>query len=176
MLTGARLLVVDDEADVEVFLRHGFRVPIRQHGWHLEFARNGAEALQRMREAGEFDAVLTDINMPVMDGLTLLREMETLEHDTKAIVISAYSDMPNIRLAMQLGAIDFITKPIEMTDLVATVTKTAAVTRRLKLARQLEIQKAQIEAHRDALAPFLKIAGHDLRDPLAAFERRFPTI
>ena len=103
-----------------------------------------------------------------MDGLTLLRELAALEHDTKAIVVSAYSDMPNIRRAMQLGAIDFVTKPIDMSDLVASVTETAALTRRLKLTRSLELQKAHLEAYRDALTTFLKIAAHDLRDPMAA--------
>ncbi|HEY3998526.1 MAG TPA: response regulator, partial [Candidatus Xenobia bacterium] len=83
---GARLLVVDDEPDLELLIRHAFRRQIRTSNWHVEFALNGLEALRRVQAGYEFDALLTDINMPVMDGLTLLRELDALDRDTKVVV------------------------------------------------------------------------------------------
>src|SRR5258705_10418912 len=98
-----RILVVDDENDLELLIRQKFRHKIRSKELHFEFAHNGIEALERIKD-GEFDLVLTDINMPEMDGLTLLVKIKEQNRFYKAIVVSAYSDMQNIRIAMNRGA------------------------------------------------------------------------
>jgi sigma-B regulation protein RsbU (phosphoserine phosphatase) len=128
------LLVVDDEPDLEVLIRQKFRRQIRHHEFRFVFAQNGAEALQKLREQPDIDLVLTDINMPVMDGLTLLLKLNELDRLLKAIIVSAYGDMDNIRTAMNRGAADFLTKPIDFQDLEITVTKTLRQLHTLKQA------------------------------------------
>ncbi len=120
----ARILVVDDEPDVEAMIRQRFRQQIRKGVFQFSFAQNGVEALDKLREDSEVDAVLTDINMPQMDGLTLLGRAMELSIQAKFIVVSAYGDMANIRTAMNRGAFDFLVKPIDLADLEATMTKT----------------------------------------------------
>ena len=85
------------------------------------FARNGVEALALVRADPEIDLVLTDINMPEMDGLTLLEKLLTLNPVLRAIIITAYGDTRNIRKAMQCGAYDFLTKPLNWQDLEITI-------------------------------------------------------
>lgn len=120
----AKLLVVDDEPDLEVLIRQKFRRQVRKKIYDFYFARNGFEALRMLDEHPDIDVVLTDINMPEMDGLTLLVRLNELNPMIKAIIISAYGDMENIRTAMNRGAFDFITKPINFDDLEITITKT----------------------------------------------------
>ena len=117
----AKILVVDDEPDLEVLIRQKFRRQIRQQELHFEFARNGVTALEMLRTQ-EFDLVLTDIHMPEMDGLTLLGKLPDVNPALKAVVVTAYGDMGNIRTAMQRGAYDFLTKPIDFQDLEVTIT------------------------------------------------------
>src|SRR2546421_52325 len=107
----AKILVVDDEPDLELVIRQKFRRQIRARELHFAFAPNGVEALTMLRADPEIDLVLTDINMPNMDGLTLLEKLPTLNPVLKAVIITAYGDMRNIRTAMQRGAYDFLTKP-----------------------------------------------------------------
>ncbi len=109
-----KILVVDDEPDLEILVCQRFRRAIRSGQYEFFFAHNGIEAMEKLRENGDIAVVLTDINMPQMDGLTLLNEMERLNeedgHLAKAVVVSAYGDMDNIRTAMNRGAFDFLTK------------------------------------------------------------------
>jgi DNA-binding NtrC family response regulator len=109
----AKILVVDDEPDLELLIRQRFRRHIRDQEWHFVFAHNGVEALALLRSDLEIDLVLTDINMPEMDGLTLLEHLPTLNPVLRAIMITAYGDMRNIRMAMQRGAYDFLTSVAE---------------------------------------------------------------
>lgn len=118
-----KILVVDDEADVEILFNQRFRKEIKEGVLELIFANNGVQALAKLAEHPDLDIVLTDINMPEMDGLTLLGEIHKLNRQIKTIVISAYGDMPNIRSAMNKGASDFITKPIDFQDLEITLKK-----------------------------------------------------
>jgi sigma-B regulation protein RsbU (phosphoserine phosphatase) len=117
-------LVVDDEPDLESLVRQRFRHQIRAEGWCLLFARNGVDALRTLQQHPDVDVVLTDINMPEMDGLTLLLKLNELKRLLKTVIVSAYGDMENIRLAMNRGAADFLTKPINFHDLEVTVHKT----------------------------------------------------
>jgi len=120
----SRILVVDDETDLELLVRQRFRRRIRKGEYEFLFAHNGKEALEVLAENPDIRLVLSDINMPVMDGLTLLSQLESAESDVSAVIISAYGDMANIRTAMNRGAFDFVTKPIDFNDLQVTIEKT----------------------------------------------------
>jgi adenylate cyclase len=96
----AKILVVDDEADLELLVKQKFRRKIRESVYEFVFAQNGEEALQKVKEHPDLDIILSDINMPVMDGLTLLSRLPEANPMLKAVVVSAYGDMQNIRTAM----------------------------------------------------------------------------
>ena len=120
-----RILVVDDEPDLELLIRQRFRHKIRNNEIDFDFANNGFQALEMLSKEGtNYKMILTDINMPEMDGLTLLVKIKELYKDHRAVVVSAYGDMENIRIAMNRGAFDFITKPIDFADLETTINKT----------------------------------------------------
>ncbi len=118
------ILVVDDEPDVELLVKHQFRDKIKKNNYHFVFAQNGEEALGKLNNDVDIELILSDINMPVMDGLTLLSEISKLERILKVVMVSAYDDMENIRVAMNRGAFDFVTKPIDFKDLEITIGKT----------------------------------------------------
>ncbi|NNF36666.1 MAG: response regulator [Saprospiraceae bacterium] len=119
-----KILVVDDETDLEVLIKQKFRKQIRKKEFEFLFAFNGVEALAKIKEVPDIDVVLSDINMPEMDGLTLLGELHIQAPLIKSVIVSAYGDMDNIRTAMNRGAFDFITKPINFDDLSITMKKT----------------------------------------------------
>ena len=119
-----RILVVDDEPDLELLVLHKFRKRITQGDLQFVFARNGEEALAVLANEAAISLIVTDINMPVMDGLTLLSKLAALPRLNKSIIISAYDDLANIRVAMNRGAYDFLTKPIDFADLETTIDKT----------------------------------------------------
>ena len=129
-----RLLIVDDEEDFELLIRQRFRRAIRQGDLDFVFARNGEEALARLTENLDIRLVLSDINMPVMDGLTLLGQLEDAHPHIRAVIVSAYGDMDNIRTAMNRGAFDFVTKPIHFEDLERTIEKTLSHIRTMEQA------------------------------------------
>lgn len=118
------ILVVDDEPDLEELMRQRMRREIRRGAYRLEFANNGRQALEVLNQNPEIEIVLSDINMPVMDGLTLLDNIPAINNQIKAVMISAYGDMKNIRSAMNRGAFDFITKPVDFEDLKITINRT----------------------------------------------------
>jgi len=120
----SKILVADDEADLEVLIKQKFRKEIREHTYEFIFAANGNEALKKLQEDTEIDILLSDINMPEMDGLTLLTKLNELNLLTKAVIVSAYGDMENIRTAMNRGAFDFVCKPVNFLDLGITIQKT----------------------------------------------------
>jgi adenylate cyclase len=119
-----KILVVDDEPDLEVLIKQRFRKQIRDKQYEFLFAVNGSDALDKIRESADLDVVLSDINMPEMDGLTLLDRLGAINPVIKAVIVSAYGDMENIRIAMNRGAFDFITKPVNFEDLDLTIVKT----------------------------------------------------
>ncbi len=120
----AKILVADDEADLEVLIKQKFRKEIREHKYEFIFAANGKDALKKLKEDPDIDVLLSDINMPEMDGLTLLVKLNELNLLTKAVIVSAYGDMENIRTAMNRGAYDFVFKPVNFEDLNITIQKT----------------------------------------------------
>ncbi len=135
----ARILVVDDEPDLQALIRQKFRNKIKANEYEFHFAENGVQALEKISEHGTIDLVLTDINMPVMDGLTLLSKINELNNRLlRSVIVSAYGDMENIRTAMNRGAYDFITKPIDLKDLEITIEKSL---------REIELYKQAMESH-----------------------------
>ena len=120
----AKILVVDDEVDLEILVKQKFRRKIRENIYEFIFAQNGEEALLKIQEHPDLDIILSDINMPVMDGLTLLSRLSGANPMLKAIMVSAYGDMQNIRTAMNRGAFDFVCKPVDFDDLDLTMEKT----------------------------------------------------
>ncbi|MEA1786053.1 adenylate/guanylate cyclase domain-containing protein [Arenibacter sp. GZD96] len=121
-----KILVVDDEDDLKVLIKQRFRQKIRENEYEFIFAENGRHALEQLLAHTDVDLVLSDINMPEMDGLTLLSRISEQNQLLKSVIISAYGDMNNIRTAMNRGAFDFITKPIDFKDLEITIEKTIA--------------------------------------------------
>ncbi len=119
-----KILVVDDEPDLERLVRQRMRRHIRSGRYGFEFAGNGIEALEKLTEIRDIDIVLSDINMPKMDGLTLLQQIPEVNADIRSVIVSAYGDMENIRTAMNRGAFDFVTKPIDFADLQVTIDRT----------------------------------------------------
>jgi len=132
----SKILVVDDEADLEVLIKQKFRQKIREHQYEFVFAINGVKALEQLDRHRDIDVVLSDINMPEMDGLTLLSRLSEQNGLMKAVIVSAYGDMDNIRVAMNRGAFDFITKPVNFEDLEVTMEKTLKHVRQMKETMQ----------------------------------------
>lgn len=143
----AKILVVDDEPDLEYLIIQKFKKKIRQKQLVFVFAHNGFEALEKLQAEPDIDVVLTDIYMPEMDGLTLLTKLNELNPIIKAVIISAYGDIENIRTAMNRGAFDFLTKPLDLQDLEITTNKTLQHVQQMKaaweqnrLARQAQVE------------------------------------
>lgn len=144
-----KILVVDDEEDLKVLIKQRFRQKIRQNEYDFVFAENGRHALEQIMEHPDIDLVLSDINMPEMDGLTLLSRLNENHALLKAVIVSAYGDMENIRTAMNRGAFDFITKPIDFKDLEITIEKTithiAALKRTLQAVKENNILRMYVD-------------------------------
>jgi sigma-B regulation protein RsbU (phosphoserine phosphatase) len=146
------LLVVDDEPDLETLIRQKFRRQIRDGAYAISFAGNGQQALDVLDQNGGIDVIVTDINMPVMDGLTLLARLAERDGLFKAVVISAYGDMDNIRTAMNRGAFDFVTKPIDFADLEITIQKTVSEVTKLKQGLDARRRLIAVEQELDVAA------------------------
>ena len=122
--TPFKILVVDDEPDLERLVLQQMRREIRRQQYEFVFAHNGIEALELLSQDQNIDLVVSDINMPKMDGLALLEEISEVNADVRSVIVSAYGDMKNIRTAMNRGAFDFVTKPIDFADLKVTIERT----------------------------------------------------
>jgi adenylate cyclase len=127
-----KILVADDETDLEVLIRQKFRQKIREQKYEFIFAINGNDALEKIQQHPDVDIVLSDINMPEMDGLTLLTRLAEATPLIKAVMVSAYGDMDNIRTAMNRGAFDFVTKPVNFEDLELTMEKTISHVKQIR--------------------------------------------
>ena len=119
-----KILVVDDEPDVEPLVLQRMRRDIRPRKYEFVFAHNGVEAVELLNKDEDIDMVISDINMPQMDGLTLLEQISEINPNIRSIIVSAYGDMKNIRTAMNRGAFDFVTKPLDFGDLRVTIERT----------------------------------------------------
>ena len=131
-----RILVVDDEPDLQALIQQKFRHQIRNGVISFLFARDGIEALTVLEANQDVDLVVTDINMPRMDGLSLLQKLQENKEKLSTVVVSAYGDMSNIRTAMNRGAFDFLIKPIDFLDFETTVAKTIRHVEVLRDARR----------------------------------------
>ena len=132
----AKILVVDDETDLELLIKQKFRRQIREKQYEFLFATDGVAALETLAQEPDTDMMLTDINMPGMDGLTLLLKIHESNPMLKAVIVSAYGDMDNIRTAMNRGAFDFVTKPVNFEDLEVTMQKTMEYVTQLRQTLQ----------------------------------------
>ncbi len=139
----AKILVVDDEPDLESLVLQKFRKQIRDGSMTFRFAHDGVEALDMMARDSDIDMVVSDLNMPRMDGLALLAKLQETEDKPCTVVVSAYGNNANVRAAMNRGAFDFLTKPVDLSDLEATIAKTIR-----HVAVQREARRRQAEAER----------------------------
>lgn len=170
-MTGAvKILAVDDEPDFEQLLRQRFRHQIREGEFEFVYARNGEEALSLLEAEPDVDLILLDINMPVMDGLTMLARLREQQSPVRAIIVSAYGDMENLRAAMNRGAFDFVTKPVDFNDLEITIRKTIDDMNRL---RELDRRRAAAERARGNLARYF---SPNIVDILAARDEPFGAV
>ncbi len=160
-----KILVVDDEVDLEALVRQKFRRRIRRNELVFDFAHNGQEAIDKLDQDGDISMVISDINMPVMDGLALLKQLNETKPNIRSVIVSAYGDMNNIRTAMNRGAFDFVTKPIDFTDLEITIDKTL---KHLALVREALSNRDQLVA----LSHELDVA-RDMQ--LSVLPRSFPS-
>jgi adenylate cyclase len=135
----ATVLVVDDEPDLEALVTQKFRRQIRDGLIAFVFARDGVEALESLQTRPDVDLVISDINMPRMDGLSLLQKLQEADDKKSTIIVSAYGDMSNIRTAMNRGAFDFLTKPIDFSDFETTIDKTIRHVETLRDARRRQV-------------------------------------
>jgi adenylate cyclase len=147
----ATILVVDDEPDLEALVLQKFRRQIRDGAVQFVFAHDGIEALQSIEEHPDVDMVVSDINMPRMDGLSLLQKLQEAEDKKSTIIVSAYGDMSNIRTAMNRGAFDFLTKPIDFGDLEMTIEKTI---RHVEMIRETRRRQAEAERAHASLSRY----------------------
>ena len=160
-----KILSVDDEMDLELLLTQYFRRQIRKGEYEFKFAHNGLEALTMLLKEKDFDIILSDINMPEMDGLTLLTKINEMQNPAlKCIMVSAYGDMGNIRQAMNNGAFDFATKPIDLDDLSVTIEKAVE---HIKYIKTMQQEHTQLESIKGDLAVAREIQ-------LAILPRIFP--
>ena len=165
-----KILVVDDEPDLELLIRQKFRRQIRENEYEFAFAQNGVEALSAISREPEIGMVLSDINMPEMDGLTLLQKLGELKNPAlMAVIVSAYGDMDNIRTAMNRGAFDFLTKPIDFNDLEATITKTIV---QLEVLKQAIRDREQLLSVRNDLSTAARIQQSILPQKFPPFPER----
>jgi adenylate cyclase len=164
---------IDDEADFEALIRQRFRRQIRDGEFAFRFAHHGEEALEVLAAEPDIQLMLLDINMPVMDGLALLNELREQQSPVRTIMVSAYGDMTNLRTAMNRGAFDFVTKPVDFGDLEVTIHKTLADITKL---REIERLHAAAERARSNLSRYFSpnivemLAAQD--EPLGAVRRQ----
>jgi adenylate cyclase len=158
----ARILFVDDEPDLRDLIVQKFRRQIREGSVAVEFAQDGVEALDKLSADPTIDLVVTDINMPRMDGLTLLEKLQEKNENLSTIIVSAYGDMANIRTAMNRGAFDFLMKPLDFGDLETTISKTI---RHIEVLR--EARNRQVAAEK-AYASLSRYFSPNLAESLAA--------
>jgi class 3 adenylate cyclase len=175
----ATVLVVDDEPDLEALILQKFRRRIHDGTVTFVFARDGIEALQSIADHPDVDMVVSDINMPRMDGLALLQKLQEADDSRSTIIVSAYGDMSNIRVAMNRGAFDFLTKPIDLGDLEVTIDKTL---RHIEMMREARRRQAEAERAHASLSRYfspqiaLRLAAANESNGMEVHRREVATI
>ncbi|GAB2590034.1 hybrid sensor histidine kinase/response regulator transcription factor [Spirosoma areae] len=155
-----KILLVDDEDDLETLFKQLFRRQIQTSQYEFIYVRDGLEALTVIEQQPDIDVVLSDINMPGMDGLTLLAKLSEVNPIIRTVMVTAYGDMNNIRTAMNRGAFDFLTKPVNFKDLEATLEKT------IRFVNQLR-ETVELKAVDEMKTRFFANITHELRTPLS---------
>lgn len=171
LANSAVILVVDDEPKVESMFNLRFRKQIASGEFLMQYARSGQEALEILEANPAVDIVLLDINMPEMDGLTLLPRLIELDKTLRVVMVSAYGDMRNIRKAMNLGAFDFVTKPIDFKDLETTIAKTldqVELGKRARVTKELEEKNKALRELDQWKSRLFTDISHEFRTPLTA--------
>ena len=143
------ILVVDDEPDLELLIKQRMRPEIRSGKYVFSFASNGIEALESLKANPGIDMVVSDINMPQMDGLSLLEHIPAVNSEVKYIIVSAYGDMRNIRTAMNRGAFDFVVKPLDFEDFRITIERTKSHLAEWKDARDSRDRLMSLQSELD---------------------------
>ena len=167
MKSAIKILSVDDEAPMELLMKQYFRHQIRNGEYEFFFAHNGMEALEIMKDTPDIEIVLLDINMPEMDGLTLLALLNEMHNPAlRVIMVSAYGDMANIRQAMNNGAFDFAIKPVDMDDLDATIKKAIA---QINYVHETQKEHSQLESLKKDLMTARNIQQYILPQVDSAF-------
>jgi adenylate cyclase len=175
----AKILVVDDEPDLEALVVQKFRRRIKDGAVEFMFARDGVEALSVLAENPGVDMVVSDINMPRMDGLSLLAKLQEADEKVSTVVVSAYGDMANIRTAMNRGAFDFLMKPIDFADLETTIEKTI---RHVETLREARRRQAKAERAHASLSRYFspnlaeRLAGDELVLDLTGQRRKVTSL
>ena len=164
----AQILIVDDEPDLESLVVQKFRRQIRDGAVSFTYVHDGVQALATLKANSGFDLLVTDINMPRMDGLTLLQKLHEADDKILTVIISAYGDMANIRTAMNRGAFDFLTKPIDFSDFEATIAKTIRHVELLREAKRRQEENERLQSATQNKSRFLANVSHELRTPLNA--------
>ena len=167
-MVASKILMVDDEPDLKPMILSRMRRDIRAGRYEFVFAEDGVEAVNILSNDREIDIIVTDINMPRMDGLTLLGEISEINPDTVSVVVSAYVDMPKIRTAINRGAFDFVTKPINFQDFRVTISRTLSHLEEWRVAQSAEERLPEIEKGLDIASriqkSILPVAFPDSRD------------
>src|SRR5688500_15208490 len=137
-----KILVVDDEEDQKELITQRFANKDYLREYEFIFARDGLKGLQLIKGHADIDIALLDINMPEMDGLSLLDKIKQLNPVLRSVMLSAYSDMSNISEALNRGAFAFLNKPIDLNELEIIIRRAIDEVKRIReAAKALELEK-----------------------------------
>jgi len=164
------ILIVDDEKDIRQLL---YQALTQMGGYRVEVAKDGEEALQKI-ENSKFDLVLTDMRMPKMDGLQLVKEISKKRPEIATVVMSGHGSIDAALEAVRRGASDFLSKPFNLPEILVRLNKAMEERARLnqmsKLINQLEESIAELKKLDQIKSEFVAVASHELRTPLTAIK------